>query len=235
MKSIFHCLPVVFCWAVFLLNGCGDLENYSGTYNELPPIEVSEGMLVYYSLSTGQEVTDAGITSDAWDIAFMRSATIWRMIMTNSGATAADLGSSGNGGVWYTEKFDLDDAGMGDRADPPEGILSPYATDQKRWVDVMGSLRELNLNVMTFVGYANENAVDGSSAQPFAGTPEHEMPYLYNKKQFYKSPGGMPPGFVSTGRVYIIRHGDGVHFSKIQIYYEPGNAKDVYSVQYLNF
>jgi hypothetical protein len=228
-------LAALFCWVLFFLNGCGELKDYSGTYKELPPIEVSGGT-VYYSLSTGQQVTDsAAIASNAWDIAFMRSATVWRMIMTNSGDTAGDLGSSGNGGVWYTEKFDLDDARMEDKVDPPEGILAPYATDQKRWVDVMGSVRELNLNVMTFVGYANENAVDGSAAHPFAGTPEHEMPYLYNKKQFYKSPGGMPPGFVSTGRVYIIRHGDGVHFSRIQIYYEPGDGRDVYSIQYLNF
>jgi hypothetical protein len=235
MKLNFPCLPLMFCWTLLLPGGCGDLTDYSKTYNELPLIEVANDT-VYYSLSTGQQVTDsAGIAGNVWDIAFTRSTTVWRMIMTNGGDTASDLGSSGAGGVWYTEKFDLDDVVMEDKVDPPEGILAPYTTDQKRWVDVMGSIRELNLNVMTFVGYANENAVDGSSAQPFSGTPEHEMPYLYNKKQFYKSPGGMPPGFIATGRVYIIRHGDGTHYSKVQIYYEPGDGKDVYSVQYLNF
>jgi hypothetical protein len=228
-------LALVLCQAALFLGGCGDLKDYSETYNELPPIEVSNST-VYYSLSTGQQITDpADIASQAWDIAFMRTASVWRMIMTNSGDTATDLVSSGDGGVWYTEEFELGGVGMGDKADPPEGILAPYATDQKRWVDVMGSVRVLNLNVMTFVGYANENTVDGSSGQPFSGTPEHEMPYMYNKKQFYKSPGGMPPGFVSTGRVYIIRHGDGAHYSKVQIYYEPGDGTDVYSVQYLNF
>jgi hypothetical protein len=234
MKAHFHWLPL-FCLTAIFSGGCGDLKDYSKTYNELPLVEVTN-TTVYYSLSTGEQITSpAGIASDVWDIAFTRSATVWRMIMTNSGDTAADLGSPGNGGVWYTEKFELDNVGMDDRVDPPEGILAPYATDQKRWVDVMGSVRVLNLNVMTFVGYENENAVDGSSGTPFAGTPEHPMPYLYNKKQFYKSPGGMPPGFISTGRVYIIKHGDGTHYSKIQIYYEPGDGKDVYSVQYLNF
>jgi hypothetical protein len=235
MKLNSFYLAMALCQTALFLGGCGYLEDYSGTYNELPPVEVVDGT-VYYSLSTGQQITDpADIASDTWDIAFMRSTNVWRMIMTNSGDTAVDLISSGDGSVWYTEKFDLDDVRMEDKVDPPEGILGLYATDQKRWIDVMGNVRVLNLNVMTFVGYANETAADGSSTQPFAGTPEHEMPYLYNKKQFYKSPGGMPPGFVATGRVYIIRHGDGAHYSKIQIYYEPGGGKDVYSVQYLNF
>ncbi|MDR1429462.1 MAG: HmuY family protein [Spirochaetaceae bacterium] len=234
MKLNFNCLPAIFCFAA-LLGGCGDLKDYSETYDELPPAEVADGT-VDYSLSTGQQITEPGdIASDAWDIALMRSTNIWRMIQTNSGDTAADLGSGGSGGVWYTEKFDLGDVEIDDKVDPAEGILAPYTTDQKKTVDVMGDLRVLNLNVMTFVGYANENEADGSPAQPFSGTPEHEMPYLYNKKQFYRSPGGMPPGFVATYRVYIIRHGDGIHYSKVQIYYKAGTGTDEYLVQYLNF
>ncbi|MDR0389746.1 MAG: hypothetical protein LBH73_06725, partial [Spirochaetaceae bacterium] len=50
------------------------------------------------------------------------------------------------------------------------------------------------------------------------------IPYLFNKRQAYTMR-GMPPAYNPTGQVYIIRHGDGVTYSKVQlsdVYREPG-------------
>jgi hypothetical protein len=50
-------------------------------------------------------------------------------------------------------------------------------------------------------------------------------PYLFNKKQAYTMGGGMPPKYGPTKQVYIVRHGDGERYSKLQlseVYREPG-------------
>jgi hypothetical protein len=200
-------------------------------YSRIKATVPFDGGTFYYSLSTGQEITGDGIASDAWDIAFTRGENggLMRTILTNSGVTASALGSNGQGGVWYTDKFDLDDAGMGDKA--AEGVLADYTTDQTRWVQVMSPpATSRPLNIMTYVGYQNEEDVDGSEEHPLSGTEEASMPYLYDKKQFYRMLGFT---FPSTGQVYIIRHGDGEHYSKIQIEYTNGDG-DEYDVQYLN-
>ncbi|MDR1507450.1 MAG: hypothetical protein LBI67_10160 [Treponema sp.] len=42
------------------------------------------------------------------------------------------------------------------------------------------------------------------------------MPYLFDRKQFF-SMKGMPPNYTPNYRVYIIRHGNGTDYSKVQI------------------
>ncbi|MDR1636151.1 MAG: HmuY family protein [Treponema sp.] len=209
--------------AVFLLPGCQVEEDDDGGFKELPPVSLaSADGIKYYSLSTGAEVTGDDINTNKWDIAFTRT----RLVLTNSGATATGLSSGGDGGVWYTDKIVLSDASLNDRK--AEGILEDYTTDQKRYVLSMGSTpAEPTLNIMSYVGYDNEGTKDGlSSGNCLQG-------YSYNKKQYYNSPAMGQYG--STNQVYIIRHGDGVHFSKIQIVYEYVDSKDNWAVSYQNF
>jgi hypothetical protein len=194
-------------------------------------IEVSGGSggtgPVYYSLKTGQRVEDPA--SGDWDIGFERP----RLIYTNSGETAAALGSGGRGGVWHTEKTDFAGTGRDDavRADP---LYRPYNTDALRWIEgaMLKPAAARRINVMTFTGYNNEEKKDGKTkAASFSAS------FSYNKKQFY-SARGMPPSYSLTGRVYIIRHGDGAGESKVQIRtYESQSRGDTdrYTIVFQNF
>ena len=188
-------------------------------------VEVSETGPVYYSLKTGLRVENPA--SQDWDIGFERP----RLIYTNSGETAAALGSGGRGGVWHTEKTDFAGTGRDDavRADP---LYRPYNTDAARWIDgaMIKPAATRRINVMTFTGYNNEERKDGRTrASAFSAS------FSYNKKQFY-SARGMPPSYTLTGRVYVIRHGDGGGESKVQIRaYESRGGTDRYSIIWWNF
>jgi hypothetical protein len=177
----------------------------------------------YFSLTTGQEVSGDHIKSNAWDIGFQRS----RLIYTNSGATAEKLGSGGQGEVWYTDKFVFDEVAKDDAVTDDTTLLSKYTTDVRRWVKSM-STDEVCLNVIGYVGYGNEaeNGAGDTLDNALSG-------FQYNKKQFYKSKNYDP-----SNRVYIIKHGDGKNYSKIQIteYESNTSAKsDTYVVRYANF
>jgi hypothetical protein len=253
-----RCLFVTLALAcvISLFLGCSQDAGGPNLGGEVKQLSVSVGavpagtpaIIKYYSLSTGEEVTGDDITSNKWDIAFSRT----RLILTNSGVTAADLESGGKGSVWYTGKTVLSEAALGDQVeDPPEefAILKDYSTDQKRYVAGMGAATVTTLNVMSYVGYRNEDDVDGISAATAFGVkaddPADTMPYLYDKKNYYASGpmGAAGPTWSSSGQVYIIRHGDGENYSKIQITYEYQGANadagtpatDVWGIEYQNF
>jgi hypothetical protein len=43
----------------------------------------------------------------------------------------------------------------------------------------------------------------------------------------------MPPNIITTGQVYIVLHGDGVHYSKIQVTkYTRVSPREIYEVRY---
>jgi hypothetical protein len=178
----------------------------------------------YFSLTTGELVTGDGIKSNRWDIGFQRS----RLIYTNSGDTALKLGSEGQGEVWYTEKFAFDEVTSKDDAVTNDiTLLSGYTTDVKRWIKSM-TTDEVCVNVIGYVGYENENESGSGDdvTKPLAG-------FQYNKRQFYKSKAYDP-----SNRVYIIKHGDGEKYSKIQITeYESNTSEksDTYVIKYANF
>jgi hypothetical protein len=53
-------------------------------------------------------------------------------------------------------------------------------------------------------------------------------PYNFDKKQAYRMT-GMPPNYTPTKQVYIVRHGDGEGYSKVQlseVYREPGEPSE---------
>jgi hypothetical protein len=184
----------------------------------------------YFSLSGGTEITDPGlIASAAWDIA-LESHDSSFFVLTNSGVTAADLGSGGNGAVWHTGKTDFASVVLADAVTNPPEEYRPYTQDVRRWAIAMGAdpVRE-TLNVMTYLGYPGGDAPETNGeteATPFqrldpvrdsgGGMDPAYKPYLFNKKQFYEMR-GMPPTYIPTGQVYVIRHGDGKAHSKFQI------------------
>jgi hypothetical protein len=186
----------------------------------------------YYSLATGTEVKGDAIASRAWDIAFPNL----REIRTNSGDSAT--ASGGLGGVWHTNKTDFDSVTLADKQEGVDGGFdyTPFNQDWSRWVISMNHYAQFivlqkNFNVMSFVGFANESGGD-TQENPYA---KDDIFYKYNKKAFYKNdpPTTMPPNFVTTGQVYIVRHGDGVSHSKIQVTkYVRLAPKETFEVRY---
>jgi hypothetical protein len=205
-------------------------------------VDLSRGR--YYSLSTGAEVSNPA--GDNWDLALESHGGAF-FILTNSGATAAETAAwtgaaqSGLGGVWFTGSTDFDSVSAVSQAVIPAAgsEYGPYTVDAERWTTAMAAdpVRQF-LNVTTYVGYpAGDNAYpktgNGSGLSQencFKRYDVTEMnasysPYLFNKMEAYYMGGGMPPSYSPTNQVYIVRHGDGVKHSKVQlseVYREPG-------------
>jgi hypothetical protein len=65
--------------------------------------------------------------------------------------------------------------------------------------------------------------------------------YKYNAKQYYHANlATMPPVYSVTRQVYIVRHGDGENYSKMQISAleslpSTGGAKRIFAIRYENF
>jgi hypothetical protein len=216
--------------AAALFSGCpGDLAeepNYGGDVKTLTVEAAAADGVVYYSLSTGEKTAGTG----SWDIGFRRS----RLIFINSGAASEypDVVSTGSGEVWHVTKTDLADVTTDD-AVKDDPLYGPYNRDVIRYISGMGAAAPSRINIMTFVGYSNEDENDGlSQDKPFAA------PYNYNKKQFYSGGSGMPPVYTPTNQIYIIKHGDGSGYSKIQITAYESNTTtntDTYQIKYQNF
>lgn len=194
----------------------------------------------YFSLSTGEQVTDP--KNADWDLAF-ESHSAGAFVLTNSGVTAANLDSGGQGGVWYTEKTDFASVTLGDAKKNPPEEYRPYTRDVRRYAMIMAADPvEETLNVMTWLGY-RDNEKDEALYGNYGETPENPFlaqkvpkegmnssysPYRFDKRAFYTMGGGMPPQCAPTGQVYVILHGDGQTHSKIQfseVYLEYNNAK----------
>jgi hypothetical protein len=184
-------------------------------------VTIRDGEKKYFSLSTGEEVTGDARFTPAWDIAFERP----RLIYTNSGDSAQALASGGGGGIWHTDKIVLADVTLDD-AVKDDPFYKDYNADTSRWITNMIGQVSRPLNVMTYLGYMNEDekGIDGKSAEGV-----FSMYYKYDKKQFYSNEFDengdmfMPPHFTPTMRVYIIRHGNGAEYSKVQISEYFGN------------
>jgi hypothetical protein len=209
----------------------------------------------YFSLSTGEEVSDpAQIKSQAWDLGF-ESHDASFFVLTNSGITAENLGSGGEGAVWYTGKTDFTAVAGSDAVSSPPAEYLPYTQDITRYAMIMGAapVKE-TMNIMTYLGYRERDDQDpedvsgpyGSETNPFlaervgsGGMTSSYSPYRFNKMACYSLGGGMPPVCTPTKQVYIIRHGDGQTLSKFQIaevYLEYNAAKPTeayYAVRFI--
>jgi hypothetical protein len=176
----------------------------------------------YYSLDTGAEVSNPA--SKDWDIALeAHDGTFF--VLTNSGVSAERAGSGGAGAVWFTEKDNFDSAGLADAVTDGLGEYASYTTDQRRYAMVMSNVAEEYLNVMTYLGYPESDtaAHNGLTEETYFKRKEPDqsgmasyVPYGFDKKQFY-SMRGMPPNYTPNKRVYIVQHGSGTAYSKLQI------------------
>jgi hypothetical protein len=213
--------------------GCpAESENDKGNLIEASlPIDGS-GSRHYYKLSSGKEVSPDG---DNWDIALEAHDGAF-FVLTNSGDTASALGTraSGLGGVWFTDTTDFNAVVSKDRRvlDPGGDLndTAAYTVDRKRYVMVMAAdPAEQFLNVITYAGYPSGDGLAPETCfeynAPDMGNMAAFIPYLFNKRQAYRMT-GMPPNYTPTSRVYVVRHGDGEHYSKAQVsevYHESGN------------
>ncbi|MDR1362787.1 MAG: HmuY family protein, partial [Spirochaetaceae bacterium] len=192
-KPIIWLLPVL---TVLFFISCEHNSRAGGGGGEgTITVTAEEGDHKYFSLTSGKQVSDP--KTDGWDIGFQRP----RSIVTNGGDTAATLASGGKGMVWYTDKTDFDAVALSDAV--KTGPLSDYFADKLKWIYSMSTNQHNTLNVINFTGY---DAGSGTEADPF-------KTFKYDQKQFYTSGSGYPV----TNMVYIVQHGDGVHYSKIQV------------------
>jgi hypothetical protein len=209
---------------ISLAGGKGEME-----------LTLKDGDIRFFDFATGAEVRDAAVKSREWDIAIFPT----RLILTNSGISAREYRSGGKGAVWHTEKTGFDQVVLED-AVRDDSVYTPYNEDVLRYALGMAGYStqyERFMNVMTYLGYPNERdnpAMDGTTVE------KKFMPfYLYDKRAFYEATVGMmPPDFRPTNRVYIIRHGDGEHYSKFQItkFVRDSHAlTDTYRVIWENF
>lgn len=242
---------VLICTTLLFL-GCPtepeDNTNYgTGEPKELNVTVTSSTDAVYYSLATGQQVSDAAkIASKEWDIAFQRS----RMIYTNSGATADATTSGGLGGVWFTNKTDFGGVSDEDEVETT-GNYAEYADFTADVVKYTSTTASSRFNVMTYWGFKSGTGTSEDPYTTYAMTDFEDttkfVPYGYNKKNYIKMTQMIPSAsFELTGQVYIIKHGDGEHYSKVQIIdytsqsadpnvAPPVPAADILKIKYQNF
>jgi hypothetical protein len=179
----------------------------------------------YFSLSKSMEVSASKRATAEWDIA-LESKSGFIYAYTNSGVTAAELGSGGKGGVWFVgdDAKPFNDVTLADRVTEYTGENAQYAdckdyeTDVTRYQIGMSAALPGRMNIMTYYGYAVGDGLTADTAFGWStpGPPNYPF-YEFNKKAIAYVEGGMPPPWYPTGRVYIIRHGDGEHYSKFQI------------------
>ncbi|MDR2483767.1 MAG: HmuY family protein [Treponema sp.] len=224
MKTVCKVFLFAAGFALAVLAGCDtdEPDEWTPKEGELKVTVDTETGPKYFSLSSGKEITDLSvIASKDWDIGFQRTRTI----LTNSGDTASVLGSGGQGGVWYTESADFDAAVQDDAVMTGDILDNAYNTDQLKYIYSMSRTTLNTLNVINFAGYGSGT---GTEADPF-------KTFQYDKRQFYKGGGGS--GYPVTNVVYIIKHGDGSHYSKIQVTeyeYNGSGPSDTFVVRYEN-
>jgi hypothetical protein len=212
--------------AALCLLACPSEEDADGETGINARLPVRDGSRSYYSLATGQRVDNPAGTN--WDIA-LESHDNSFFILTNSGVTALEANSGGQGSVWYTEKTTFVDARRTDAVTASLGEYEPYTADVYRWAMVMAAepVKEI-LNVITYLGYPSGSGTEAdffNRKEPDQSGMASFVPYNFDKKQAYTMR-GMSPSYTPTNRVYIIRHGDGQAWSKIQlseVYLEPGD------------
>jgi hypothetical protein len=210
--------------AALCLSGCPAEPEPEGYGREAVITAVENSGPVYFSFGQGKTVAE--VADDGWDLAFSYT----RMIHTNSGDTAAELGSGGKGGVWAVPNA----TALNVAVSPADADFSlPLATDKSYWTSPaaeMGSPVLNRLNVISYVGYGSG---DGSEAAPLTD-------YRYNAQAYYSADlSTMPPIYSVTQQVYLVRHGDGERHTKMHIVAletrpSTGGAKRVFLVRYLN-
>jgi hypothetical protein len=176
--------------------------------------------IVYYSLSQRKQVAASRAGTAEWDFALKTDGT-FPYAITNSGVTAESLNSGGLGGVWFTNRTDFENVSLDDRVTDFSGgnaEYEVYTADVTRYQGAMGAAVPGPMNIMTYYGYESGDGSEGSPFTISANAPYIEPFYKFNKKAFAAAGTTMPPTWWGTNHVYIIRHANGVSYSKLQVY-----------------
>jgi hypothetical protein len=236
---------ILLCFAALLLGCPTEAEEEEEVVVEAldSPVVITGTETKYFSLTTGKRVSDSERNTENWDIAFSRNGSVGGLIYTNSGITASLLGSGGKGGVWYTDETDFDAVTSDSDKVTVTGEYAGLDVDATKYIstttDGSGDGTAYVLNVMTYLGYAGSGDGNLAStpyrANTLSGPPTNYLPYSYNKHQFYKMLNMMQAQYEVTEEVYIIKHGNGTDYSKIQVKdYGSTGGKATFEVVYEN-
>jgi hypothetical protein len=236
-RTLFFGLLILLGCAFLLFTGCptavtDDAAGYAlarAAIGDPPPVFVKNLTLgtgagpVYYDLATGQQVPVTG----AWDFGVEYQ---WGSGTGKSSGlvffyTNSEDSGTGDGGVWFTDKTVFGNVQLSDAVTDFSGDYAEYAdyvTDVTRYAEGMSyNVYETSMNMMTYFGFPGG---DGTEEDPFEIIP-YEPPdpikdyifYDFDKRAAYTDLGDMPPKLAPTQQVYIIRHGDGAAYSKLQV------------------
>jgi hypothetical protein len=177
----------------------------------------------FFSLSQGKELPASKSDTTEWDFAIeIIPENPFCNIYTNSGVTAEWFGASGDARVWFTNKTDFMAVTLAHRVTdytdyPQYADCAAYETDVKRYQYGMFVTVPAVMNIMTYWGYASGDGLsEGTQFYWSVPGPPGNPFYEFNKKAFAYNTGGMPPPWVPTKEVYIIKHADGSGYSKLQ-------------------
>jgi hypothetical protein len=176
----------------------------------------------YYSLTDGTKLKLSDKSTKKWDIAMGRyTSPSYLFVYTNSGITATELGTGGQGGVWFTDTTDFNSVtSASGRVTDFSGVYAeyePYTKDVHRWIQGMNGVSKQRLNIITYYGYPSGNGLTEASHFGMDEENEEMIFFTYDKRAAYKGIGGMPPQYEPTQQVYIIGNPDGITFFKFQI------------------
>jgi hypothetical protein len=162
------------------------------------------------------------------------------LVLTNSGVTAVSLISGGDGGVWYTTKDDGDPkkafSSVSDRDGVPVGgEYAGLTKDTTRYV--ASASTAVVMNVMTYMGYTGgTGTLSDFYTTNTISNPATDVPYTNDKRQCYSMVTMVPPVYDVTGEVYIIRHGNGTYYSKIEVTdFTSAGGNSTFEIMYQNF
>jgi hypothetical protein len=175
----------------------------------------------FYSLSLGKELDASKAATREWDIAMAHIGGFF-FIYTNSGTSAAKFGSGGRGGVWFTDTTNYTSVtSIDDRETDFSGVYAeyePYVTDVDRYFGSMDGTTAGRMNIMTYYGfYGGDGLTQATGFELSPNVPFVNEFYEFDRRAFTYAGTTMPPTWSPTNQVYIIRHGDGLHYSKLQV------------------
>jgi hypothetical protein len=199
----------------------GGEGSFSQVFNSFSGDSTGDSNIKFYSLSQGKVLDASKAATREWDIAMAHGGGFF-FIYTNSGTSAAKYGSGGLGGVWFTDTTGYNAVtSTAHRVTDFSGSYAeykPYVTDVDRWHGSMGGTIPSRMNIMTYYGYYSGDGL--TSATGFELSPDAPLAnefYEFDRRAFAYAGTVMPPEWYPTSQVYVIRHGDGLGYSKIQI------------------
>jgi hypothetical protein len=183
----------VLLFSVIVFVGCDDSSSSSDDDSITIQVSVTGSVYnsVYFDLESESSLDESEAASQNWDLRFQASTKV----CTNSGSTATEESSNGQGGVvLYSNQASASEL----------DFTGTYNTDVEKYVSGHGTTA-YNFNTMSFPGYESGT---GTTGDPFSSA-------AMDQAQFYTYD-GMPPVYEMTGQEYVIRHGDGTSYSKLE-------------------